>query len=59
MKYYTLILETKNAIEKFPYMNKEIATKRFEENVKNNKFIKVELIIEEKDLLDTESELPF
>lgn len=56
---YTLVLETENAIARFPYTNKEIATKHFEENVKNNKFTKVELIVEEEDLLDTESELPF
>lgn len=58
MKYYTLVLETKDAIAKFPYTNKEIATKHFEEDVKNNKFTKVELIVEE-DFFDKELELPF
>ncbi len=58
MKYYTLVLETKDAIAKFPYTNKEFATKRFEENVKSNKFTKVELIVEEESL-DNNSELPF
>ena len=61
MKYYTLVLETKDAIAKFPYTNKEFATKRFEENVKSNKFTKVELIVEivEKESLDNNFELPF
>lgn len=58
MKYYTLVLETKDAIAKFPYTNKEFATKRFEENVKSNKFTKVELIVE-KESLDNNFELPF
>ena len=58
MKYYTLVLETKDAIAKFPYTNKEFATKRFEENVKSNKFTKVELIVEEESL-DNNFELPF
>lgn len=58
MKYYTLVLETKDAIAKFPYTNKEFATKRFEENVKSNKFTKVELIVE-KEPLDNNFELPF
>ena len=58
MKYYTLVLETKDAIAKFPYTNKEFATKRFEENVKSNKFTKVELIVE-KESFDNNFELPF
>lgn len=58
MKYYTLVLETKDAIAKFPYTNKEFATKRFEENVKSNKFTKVELIVEEESF-DNNFELPF
>lgn len=58
MKYYTLVLETKDAIAKFPYTNKEFAIKRFEENVKSNKFTKVELIVE-KESLDNNFELPF
>lgn len=58
MKYYTLVLETENEIAKFPYMNKKIALKRFEENSKNNKFVKVELIVEEESL-DKEFGLPF
>ena len=58
MKYYTLVLETKDAIAKFSYTNKEFATKRFEENVKSNKFTKVELIVE-KESLDNNFELPF
>ena len=56
---YTLVLETENAIAKFPYTNREIATKRFEENSKNNKFIKVELIVEEEGSFDGNFELPF
>ena len=58
MKYYTLVLETKGAIAKFPYTNKEFATKRFEENAKSNKFTKVELIVE-KESFDNNFELPF
>ena len=58
MKYYTLILETENAVARFPYTDKEFAKKRFEENAKSNKFTKVELIVEEV-LSDIESELPF
>ena len=58
MEYYTLVLETKDAIAKFPYTNKEFATKRFEENVKSNKFTKVELIVE-KESFDNNFELPF
>lgn len=58
MKYYTLVLETKDAIAKFPYTNKEFATKRFEENAKSNKFTKVELIVE-KESFDNNFELPF
>ena len=58
MKYYTLVLETKDAIAKFPYTNKEFATKRFEENVNSNKFTTVELIVE-KESLDNNFELPF
>ena len=55
---YTLVLETENVIAKFPYTNKEFATKRFEENVKSNKFTKVELIVE-KEFIDNNFELPF
>lgn len=53
---YILILETENVIAKFPYTDKEFATKRFEENVKSNKFTKVELIVEEN---GNNEELPF
>ena len=56
---YTLVLETENEIAKFPYTNKEIALKRFEENSKNNKFVKVELIVEEDDSFNKEIILPF
>ena len=61
MKKYVLVLETENVIAKFPYTDKEFAKKRFEENIKSKKFIKVELIVEgeEEDFLNEESELPF
>ena len=60
MKHYNLVLETKDVIAKIPYTDKEFATKRFEENVKSNKFTKVELIIEEKEEKEqVEFELPF
>jgi hypothetical protein len=59
MKHYILVLETKDVIAKFPYTDKEFATKRFEENVKSNKFTKVELIVEEENSFDKVSELPF
>ena len=55
---YTLVLEPENVIGKLPYTNKEFATKRFEENVKSNKFTKVELIVE-KEFIDNNFELPF
>ena len=56
---YTLVLETKNAIAKFPYTDKELATKRFKENKKNTKFVKVELIVEENDSFNKEPGLLF
>ena len=56
---YTLVLETENAIARFPYTDKEFATKRFEENNKNTKFVKVELIVEEDDSFNKELILPF
>lgn len=56
---YTLVLETENVIAKFPYTDKEFAIKRFEENKKNTKFVKVELIVEKDDSFNQELDLLF